>query len=119
MTKRILNTVFILITFLAISSCLNEKLKTPKPAGLIDQNKMAEILADMQIAEAQVRIDGKYGDSLKIYTSVYYSEILKKHDVSLEKFNTSHHYYLLHPVEYEKISQKIIEILTKYEAENL
>lgn len=112
--------IFLFIAGLLIAtSCLKDKVVSNPPDNIISKDKMAEILVDMQIAESSLRLDGKYGDTLKMYSVMYYKNILENHHISMEDFNISHQYYLEHPKEYKDISEKMIEILGKLEAENM
>lgn len=80
------------------------------PDHVIKQDDMAELMADMQLANAVV--DAKYeeylNDSLK---KVLKQSVLIKHNISKEKFDTSLYWYGQNLDIYKEVYDNVIEIL--------
>jgi hypothetical protein len=102
---------FILFAICLVLSCRNENLRPIPPKNLINSSKMAEILADIHIAEASLNINSKHIDSLTQYTTDYYYAVFKKHMVDRDNFESSMKYYIENPEKLEKIYESVNEIL--------
>ena len=99
--KKIL-LVFIGVTLL--SSC------SSNPDGVLPQEKMAELLADIHIGESVVEVERTkfYSDSLK---KTVKQSILIKHDVTQEELDSSFAWYGRNIEEYIAVYNRVIEIL--------
>ena len=78
---------------------------------------MAEILVDVHIFEAQAEKKKFSKDSMTVYVNRSYELIYEKHDVSQEKFEETFYYYEKHPSQMDDLYQKVVDNLSKMEAD--
>ncbi len=86
------------------------------PANLLTRQQMAEVLSDIQIAEAAVAQKNFGLDSANRINSGYYRFIYKKHGVKQADFEGSYQYYLSLPIEMDSIYASTIEIISNKES---
>lgn len=99
-----------------IAACGNKE--TEMPSDVIPQDKMMHVLMDIHLAEAGLRTENTFrADSLTQMTVNYYQFIFDKHQVTKEEFRRSFRFYTDNPEMMEKIYQKMIEEMSKKEAE--
>lgn len=89
----------------------------PAPADLISEKKMTTILVDIHIAESRIENMGLPYDTGAIYYQKLQLEVLKKHQVSLQKFTKSYDYYITNVSELDKIYEKVVDSLSVKEVE--
>lgn len=108
---------FFLLALLAFS-CGDDKERRPKPDQFIEQEEMIELLKKIQIVEAryQRRLFTPRTE-LKQKTLEHYTKLFKKEGVTLEQFQASFDYYKEDPEQLSDIYNKVIEELTKEQAE--
>ena len=83
-----------------------------KPPNLLDRQQMAEVLSDIQIAEAAI-VQKNYGlDSLTRMEAGYYKFIYKKNATTKEVFERSYAYYVTRPDLLDSIYATVIEIIS-------
>jgi predicted nuclease with TOPRIM domain len=103
------------IALLAVSC--NSLLKS-KPAGTLSEEKMTEVLVDIHITEAILRIGNdslvKLNDTSDIRNR--FAQVFRKHDVEPDEFNKSLNYYIQHIEMLDKIYVEVINRLTEMEA---
>ncbi|MBR3526748.1 MAG: DUF4296 domain-containing protein [Bacteroidales bacterium] len=85
-----------LVAVLVLSGCSR---KAP-----ISPNKMALILHDMYLLDAQIENDGGY--SVMADTTSVYGAVFEQYGFTAEDFNTSIDYYLNDPVTFKEIFKK-------------
>ncbi len=107
-------TFFILTILLLVSACEE---KREAPAGLIPEDQMVLILADVSLIEAkyQRRII-QPGRNLREETLKNYSALFKKYGITSKQFADSYNYYQDDPEKMEAIYDKVLEELTRQEA---
>ena len=97
------------VTFFAIvclSAC-NNKTDNPK-SNLIPEDKFVEILADCQLAEAQVNVLRALQPVYKDSILNYYAGIFNKHQISSEDFYYSLKEYSKEPQQLDSIYNRVI-----------
>ena len=101
----------ILLIACCFCSC-TERTKTSKkiPAGIIGKEKMAQILADIHIAENLTGKDRKI-DSNRVKINAYYFAIFDKYHVSSDQFTRSMDFYLGNPDILQEVYENASEIL--------
>jgi hypothetical protein len=87
-------------------------IKVPKPPDLIPAKQMAEVLADIHIADASLSFRELPTDSTGQYYADYYQAIFEKHEISREQYLSSLNYYLKKPELLEDIYEDVNEILS-------
>ena len=107
--RNILLSGVLILTFL--NACVKNDVSKHVPSHIIKKEQMAEILADMQLADAGVTNEGLNQDSAMILRARFYYAILDKHDVTNEKFKESMDFYMTKPVLLQEVYDKVNEII--------
>ena len=91
-----------------------------KPAGLIDEKEMADILTEVHMAEARIgRLSLTSLDSSQVAYKHMESQIFKKFGVDTATYRKSYIFYSSHPANMEVIYKQVTEKLQKkIDAEN-
>ena len=103
-----------IIILLSLGSC--KHLTDDKPADLIPQQQMIDILVDIHVADALV--EQKYGaqnPNLPL-TNALYTRIDQNYHITAAQYKTSYHYYEAHPQLMDKMYEQVITELSKKEA---
>jgi hypothetical protein len=95
MINRFLFVMFAL-TFSFMCSCTNEKADA-KPAGVITEEKMAEVLTDIRLLEGVYAGDFQRVDTSEFAIGAYYEQLFVKHQLSRSNFLDSYSYFAQHP----------------------
>ena len=99
---------------LTVSSCSDP---VEIPPDVLSQEKMAAILTDVQLVEAQIQMEQlERNDSTKAVVYGYYKYIFQKHKISPEQFKTSFMFYSNHLDLLEHIYDDVLINLSKREA---
>lgn len=91
-------------------------MKDDKPADLIPQTEMIQVLVDIHVADALV--EQKYGaqnPSLPL-TNALYTRIYENHHITAAQYKASYKYYEAHPKEMDNMYEQVITELSKKEA---
>jgi len=109
--------LYIIIGFLIVASgCSNNK-KTDKPENLIHRDKMVQVLADIQLIEASIKLNNNRKLKKEEYTYYYYQYLFEKHNITQEDFNTSLEYYQAHISTLDTIYIDVVSELNKLQGE--
>jgi hypothetical protein len=96
--------------FLLLAGCKS----TPK--GILTEEKMVAVFADIHVAEGRLKTVGIFGDSAKKMAPVLYDQVYKTHLTTREEFIASYKYYQGQPEKFEKIMEKVITEVSKKES---
>ena len=97
------------MTFLL--SCSSESELDVKPADLISEEKMIDVLIDVHITESALSLKNFHRDSsLKLF-AYYKQDIFKEHQISEKQFQSSFDYYARHSKEFDHMYEVIIDSL--------
>ncbi len=107
--SRILFLLFITIT---IWGCKHYGL----PRGFPKVNKMADILVELQIAEALITQEYNYSKTNYEEVPKYYKYILEKHGYTAQQFDSIRKWYAHHPDLYVEVHKKTISKISREEA---
>jgi hypothetical protein len=100
---------FLTITFLFLSSCINNE--TPK--DILAKDKMISLLIDIHLAEAKSSFSTLQGnDSIYSYFRILKDSIMIKHKTDTVEFNKSFNYYVSNPVKMEEIYAAVVDSLS-------
>ena len=89
-----------------------------KPSGTLSEGEMTDVLVDIHLAEATVRMGSDSLTRLNDTTNlrIRFADVFRKHDVSPGDFNKSLDYYLKHIDVLDNIYGDVIKRLTEMEA---
>lgn len=87
-----------------------------RPKGVINQNDMISILADLHQTDASMAAKGIGYDQFDIKNN-YYCSILKKYDVTQAEFDSSLLWYSKNPKKFERIYDEVIVRLTNLQTD--
>ncbi|EKB49059.1 DUF4296 domain-containing protein [Cecembia lonarensis] len=85
--KKIISLVILITTLL---SCNKQRL----PDGILDEDKMVDLLIDIHLAEGLVTSFPIHYDSSRILYPLFEKEIFRKHQVPDSVFRRSFEYYM-------------------------
>lgn len=107
---------FILCIAILAASC-NSLLRS-KPSGTLSEEEMIDILVDIHLTEATLRMANDSVARLNDTTELRnrFAQVFRKHDVDPDDFNTSLNYYIQHIEQLDKIYVEVINRLTEMEA---
>ncbi|MEO8794229.1 MAG: DUF4296 domain-containing protein [Daejeonella sp.] len=101
----------VIILFLLISSCQDEKL----PKGILARPKMVSVLTDIQLVDSYVN-QIPYNDTLATLQSTeYYNAIYRKYKISRKDFDKSLQYYSKQPKVLDSMYSQVLTNLNKAE----
>ncbi|HEY9560307.1 MAG TPA: DUF4296 domain-containing protein [Anseongella sp.] len=104
MSLHVILRILVLPALLLFSCMEREKV----PENLIPKEIMKEILTDMHYADAYAFQEFR-ADTIYRAAAGMYLDIFEKYNVDSADFNTSFHYYVLHPVLLDKMYQAMID----------
>lgn len=82
------------------------------PQEMIDQERMARIMAELLVAEDVTRLKGLQADSSEvIFHGHYKPQIMKKYGTSVAQFDSSLRFYLSNSVVFKEVAKRSEELL--------
>jgi len=87
---------FLIVGLVILSSCDGKPLFGELPAepeNLLSQEKVTQVMVDMQILEATIRLKLLRKKDIRERTPGYYEQVLEKHHVSADNFTSSLDFY--------------------------
>jgi len=106
--KRLL---LICVSLLFVASCSEDE----KPEGLLSQDKMINVLIDIQITEGIASAIPVAYDSSEVLYKLMEKEVFKKHQVEDSVFTQSLRYYLQYPGIMDNMYAQILDSLAARE----
>lgn len=85
------------------------------PAGIIPQDTMISLLAEVHIAESRILLSGEFVNNQQA-KSVYMHQVLLKFGVDTVRFNQSFSYYTSRPDQFELMYEQVMEEISKQQA---
>ena len=113
MKGRILLAV--LVAFVVLQSCTHEEGGRPE----IGRDQLVDVLFDIHLVDGYLSYSGARIDRDRAKIEGAYGYVLRKHNVTARQFGNTMKYYSYHIDDYEKLYNKVIEKLTRFETENL
>lgn len=106
------------ILFIALLSASCDSLLSSKPSDTLTEQQMTDVLVDIHLTEATLKIADETAARLNDTTQLRmrFAQVFIKHDINPDDFNTSLTYYLEHIEEIDKIYVEVISRLTEIEA---
>jgi hypothetical protein len=109
--------LFSVLITLAIVSCNSESGKDRFNKAPIKEDKFVEIMVDVRLAESVIRKQSSIGNDPKTITKQLYDSIFEKYNITKSDFETSLKMYSSNPDEMYTINERVVEALSKLEAE--
>jgi hypothetical protein len=91
--------------------------KQAKPAGMLDKQTFEKILIDVHITDAMIDKRNTTRDSIFLYHSADFNQILKNHHAKKKDFLVTYKYYVHHPAAFDLVYLDIVEELSRMQAE--
>jgi len=107
--KWLINLLLV-FSMLVLQSCGNEEISIPE--DVIDKERMAEILADVQLVESTIIVRGD-DEKLQNDSLDFYGEVYKRHNIKPGQFERSMKFYSLHPSILEEIYSEVIVTISE------
>jgi hypothetical protein len=108
--------VLLLLVFaVAMLSCSHEDGDRPE----IKKDVLINVLFDIHLTDGYLSYSGARIDRDRERIEGAYDYVLRKYNITPKQFSNTMKYYSRHTDDYEKLYNKVIEKLTKYETENL
>lgn len=108
------NILFYLSLFLVLFSCSNNS----KPDYLLPKEKMVELMTDVQVAEAYIKLKFTIvNDTIQNSDSIY-AAILRKHGISKAVYDSNFAYYKRNPEKLQLIYEDVLIELSALDAKN-
>jgi hypothetical protein len=85
------------------------------PVGVMSRKKMAEVLADVHIAEAVTGQTYAYNDFSS--KRACFEKVFEKHDITRDEFNHSVDWYARHPRIYSEVYEETVKLIEKRQDE--
>jgi hypothetical protein len=105
------NTYIIFLLFFIIFGCG----KNATPSGILDEDRMVEILIDIHLAEGLVSTFPINYDSSRALYPFLEQRVFEKHQLSDTVFMESLQYYLRDPKKMDRLYARTIDSLNVYE----
>lgn len=94
-------------------SCSSES----RPGDLLPEEKMVEVMVDVQIFEAVIEGKKLQEDSMAVLLATNYDAIFKKHHITKEQFDRTFGYYESNPEKMDGLMDYVVDKLSRLEAE--
>ena len=108
--------VFPILSLFFLFACGEKQAKiADKPAWVISEGKMVDIIVDLRIADAATYINAGSPPRNKATDWMF---VMRKHKVQDSIFRKSHDYYAEHPEVAEKLYEQVIDKISEMQAEN-
>jgi Domain of unknown function (DUF4296) len=111
-------TKWTFILFFALLGASCNSILNSKPSALLSEEEMTEVLVDIHLTEAALRVAddslARLNDTTKL--RILFAAVYKKHNIDPDDFNVSLDYYLQHIDELDKIYVEVINRLTELDA---
>jgi len=102
------NLVIVFFLILSITSCKNKK----PEKDILSQKEFINVLVDIHLANATLNYMQADKNWKNYKADDYYPSILKKHNVSVKKFEKTIQYYIKQPVKYDAVYDSVINRLS-------
>ena len=108
-------TTILCLVFFAACSSIEDRVAIPDT--VLSQEKMAEVLVDVHLLEASLNVNALSRDQ-QIMNSIHPdSDVLKKHNVTREKYQDSFTFYSQNTLLLAEVYQFVLNDLSKMQAE--
>ncbi|MCE3228808.1 MAG: hypothetical protein K0S32_3359 [Bacteroidetes bacterium] len=113
--KKRTHTLVLLALVLIFSSCSEEENSVEIPPGILKQEQFAKILTDLALAESAANLNIKNVKIEKI-DSTYAFDPFKENNTTQQQYDSSAHFYSMHPDLYKEAYEKSMQMLVEMQA---
>lgn len=111
--KKIIS--FLLIVVLCACTAIEDKVNIPD--NVLSEQKMAEVMVDVQLLEAALNIGNYSKDQVVMNAINPNSDVLKKNNITKRQYDESFEFYSKNPVLLTDVYQLVLNNLSKMQAE--
>lgn len=116
-------SIFLLFTvycLLFLSSCGQEEKSVVVPVDVLPKEKMAQVLTDIHLAEAEtnLKILPDSASTILMAIGIRLQKIFEKHEITKAQYEKSLSFYIDHPELLNQIYEKVLNALSKMQAGN-
>lgn len=108
---------YCLLIVICFSSFGCKKKHSAIPSGIIKKETMINIMVDVNLIEATLRVKQSLYNKDSSYVKDYYDLVFKKYNITKEQFNNSLKYYSKHPDKFGEIYDEVINKLSRLQSE--
>lgn len=109
--------IITILCIVFIAACTSIEDRVAIPDTVLSQEKMADVLVDVHLLEAALNVNALSRDQ-QIMNSIHPdSDVLKKHNVTKEKYQESFTFYSQNPLLLAEVYQFVLNNLSKMQAE--
>jgi hypothetical protein len=94
--KKSYSYAILFLVLMLVFSCKSGS-EEAKPAGLLSEEKMAEVLTDVRLLEGAYAGDFQRVDTSEYAIGAYYEQLFTKHQLTRASFLENYTYYANHP----------------------
>ncbi|MGB0886538.1 MAG: DUF4296 domain-containing protein [Vicingaceae bacterium] len=105
--------IYIFIIISVLFSCKTETKETA-PADLIEWEKMVDVITEVELTQAVVKVSFSTQDSIN--AKKLYADVFESFNITEKQFNSSLNFYCKDPIETEKLYADAIEKLSEKQA---
>jgi hypothetical protein len=103
--RHIINTKVILVCFLFALGCKSKHIDLPE--GIITEDKMINLIADMQLLEAAHKSNSLSNLEQQAMRDTSFTIVLNKHNVTYEEYDSSLRVYTRYPQLFGEMMEKV------------
>ncbi|MDP2385144.1 MAG: DUF4296 domain-containing protein [Bacteroidota bacterium] len=91
-----------------VFSCTNKEIEEAPPADLLDKNRMADVMADLSLAEAVISIKTIQNPAFNTDSLVKFN-VFKQNSITRKQYESNIQYYSAHPKEFKEVYDLVLK----------
>ena len=91
-----------------VFSCTNKEVETAPPADLLDKNRMADVMADLSLAEAVINIKTIQNPAFNTDSLVKFN-VFRQNSITCKQYESSLAYYSAHPKDFKEVYDMVLK----------
>lgn len=107
------NNYILYFIFICFFAC---KAEPELPKGILTEDKMIDLLVDMEVVQATLKYDAA-SERIKPNYTLAFEEVYQKHHLNKELFDTNLNFYCAEPLKMRKVYDKVLVKLSEQQAE--
>lgn len=102
---------------LLLAACSNKPVLPPRPASVLEEDKMVEILVEVHMIEATLQRRLIRGSNPNYFGAQQYQLLFERHGISQVQFEESYAYYYQETKNMTEVYEKVLQELSRRESE--